>query len=49
MSNQILFFGVLSGFCLGFVKYEFTKYYLFLKYRGLVNSYMDSCEKKYLN
>ena len=49
LSNQMLFFGFLSGFCVGYVKYEFTKYYLSLKYRKLINAYLDACEKNYLN
>lgn len=49
MSRHIIFIGALAGFCLGFVKYELTKYYLFLKYKPLVNKYLDCCEIQYLN
>ena len=38
----------LGGLCLGFAKYEFTKYYYYLKYRRLVTGYLESCEQTYL-
>ena len=44
MSNHLLFIFSLGGLCLGFAKYEFTKYYYYLKYRRLVTSYLESCE-----
>ena len=48
MSNHLLFMFTLGGLCLGFAKYEFTKYYYYLKYRRLVTGYLESCEQTYL-
>ncbi len=47
MSRQLLFIGALGGFCYGFVKYELTKYYLSLKYRRLVNAFVDANDENY--
>ena len=42
MSNHLVFICTLGGFCYGFVKYELTRFYVFLKYRRLVNAYLDA-------
>ena len=49
MSRHIIFVSVLGGFCLGFMKYELTKYYLYLKYRPLIEKYLDCMELFYLD
>lgn len=45
----MIFFAFMGGFIYGFAKFELTKYYIFLKHRRLVNSYLDAVEMKYLD
>ncbi|KRX09536.1 hypothetical protein PPERSA_12279 [Pseudocohnilembus persalinus] len=49
ISNQMLFFAFMGGFVYAFMSYEFSKYYMFLKHRRLVNCYLDAVENNYLD
>ena len=46
--SKILFIGLLGSFCYYYVRYEISKYYLYLKYENLVNGYVSARDSEYL-
>jgi hypothetical protein len=48
MTNNIILLLCTTAAVIGGASYEINKYYMYLKYKNLVDSYLDACEKDYL-
>ena len=46
MANHLVFLGTMSCFLIFSVKYEVTKFYLYLKHENLVHKYMDALDNR---
>lgn len=45
----LLLYGACVGGAIGLFQYELAKYNMFVKYRTLVNTYLDACEAVYVS
>ena len=45
----LLLYGAWVGGVIGLFQYELAKYNIFVKYKTLVNTYLDACEAVYVS
>lgn len=48
LGKNILLLACTTSLIGGYAIYEVNKYYMYVKYKSLVNVYLDACERDYL-